>query len=511
MKLDDDNATVYKPSMSSRAFPFIGNPVRLPKPRSRGLSMVLDKGLGFRGAEDLVETGAEYIDIIKLGWGTSCLYTETALVRKLALYREAGIRTCTGGTLAEIAYDHTEFDEFLKESKRLGFTSVEVSNGIHPALTAEKKRELIRVAVGEGMHVFSEVGRKLVEEDRAISAKARIEEAKADLEAGASKVIFEARESGTVGVFRSDGSVNSEMACELFQSLDVDDIIWEAPRKDQQVWLVRQLGPHVNIGNIATSDVIPVETLRQGLRGDTMRDFRPGTRVAYLELGVGGALRARERGDLVVMIDALRASTTILQALDCGADSVIPVVSINDVSGDITAGERGGVQLPNADLSNSPHDMLGAALAGKHLVLSTTNGTECIRAAFSDTTRVFIGSVTNATAVAEYLHQEMERSGRNATLLVAGRNNQVANEDLIAATEILRRLSPITARGLLEPLYSKDVARDFMTSDSGMNLARLGASRDVLLCAEVDRFDFVAEFDGERVRKVVDGAPQAQR
>lgn len=481
------------------AFDFLLTVPRPAKPRSRGLTMVLDKGLGLHGAQDLVDTAAAHVDIIKLGWGTSGVMPEAILRQKIQIYRDAGVDVCPGGTFMEVAFDRDEVERFLDSARDLGFSCVEVSNGIHPDIDRESKTRLIQTAVAAGFRVFSEIGRKLPEEDRALTVEDRVEEAKADLAAGAERVILEARESGTVGIFKADGSVDTELACALFQDLSADNVIWEAPRKNQQVWLLRQLGHEVNIGNVATEDAISLETLRRGLRGDTVRDCRPGVPVVSLELGVGGALRAAKRGDIVVVVDALRASSSIIAALGAGAQSVRPVVSIESVSGAVTAGERGGRKLPNADYSNSPLELSSADLQAKELVLSTTNGTECIRAAFGEDNPVLVGSVVNATAVARRLHELREATGKDITLLSAGRNNQPAVEDLAACSLILERFGNAVIRGILDPIPTNNLFTLFVDSPSGQNLAELGAGADIIFCATADQYDFAAIYDGETI------------
>jgi 2-phosphosulfolactate phosphatase len=472
---------------------------RPAKPRKLGMTMVIDKSLGLNAAADLVASAAAHIDLIKLGWGTSCVTSLDVLKEKIALYRSHGIRVLPGGTLFEIAFDRGKVDEYLAETKALGFDAIEVSNGIHPHLDTDKKHELIRRANTAGFYTLSEVGKKLPEEDHLLSSGDRVREARADLAAGAHKVVMESRESGTVGIFTETGKIDSRMAYDIFQQIDPDDIIWEAPRKEQQVWLLQQLGPHVNFGNIATNDVISLETLRLGLRGDTMREHRRNSTVVYLELGIGGSLRAQRRGDIIVMVDAIRASTTILQAFASGVSRIKPVTGADELVGDVTAGERGGEKLPNADYGNSPTELAAVDLSGRELVLSSTNGTECIRTSKGENSRVFIGSITNATAIARKVSQVAEETGKNITLLAAGRNNLPAIEDRIGVTEILKRIESPTQRGILAPHYSEDFERDFLTSDSGVNLSKLGFTVDVVHCSRPDIYDITPEYDGNYI------------
>jgi 2-phosphosulfolactate phosphatase len=483
---------------SSATFPSIELPGRPARPRHSGLTMVLDKSLGLHAASDLVATAATAIDIVKLGWGSALLYPEAILRQKIALYTAAGIQVCTGGTLAEIAHDRGRYQEMLAEAAALGFTAIEISNGVNSEIDRRQKGAMIAAAVAQGLVAYSEVGRKFPEEDRLLTYRDRVNEVRDDLAAGAGKVVMEARESGTVGIFNADGKVNSELAHELFQYIDPNDIIWEAPRKEQQIWLMRQLGPEVNIGNIAPDEALSVESLRLGVRADTFRDHRRAATTVYLELGVGGALRARRRGDLVVVVDALRASATIIQALQEGAREVVPVVSADELEGEVTIGERGGNRLPNADYGNSPHELIGKPLAGRQVVLSSTNGAECICTA-SDGNPVLIGTMLNATAVAGAALRIANAEGRNITLLAAGRNNLPAVEDRIAVTEILKQIPNPIVRGILEPCYSSHPERDFLASDSGINLVTLGYAQDVIYCAALNRTQLVPIYDGNRI------------
>jgi phosphosulfolactate synthase len=242
-------------------------PPRDPKPRNRGITHVIDKGLGLRQVQDLLETCAEFIDILKLGWGTG--YVTANLTDKLATYKAAGISVCFGGTLLEVALAQGKLDGFRRMLDRLGIGHVEVSTGVID-LPLDEKCEIIRT-LARDFAVLSEVGSKDV--DAVVAPFRWVEEIQAELEAGAWKVIGEARESGTVGLFRATGEVRSGLIDELLASIDPDDLIFEAPRKPQQVWFIQQLGSQVNLGNIAPEEVIPLETLRLGLRGDTLRLF----------------------------------------------------------------------------------------------------------------------------------------------------------------------------------------------------------------------------------------------
>ena len=486
---------------SSLAFPMVKIPSRQAKPRDTGQTMVIEKGLGPRAVEDLIEVAGFCIDIVKFGWGTARLIEERLLRRKIEMYRTAEIDVLLGGTFLEIAFDQGKVQEYLEYAKALGVSAIEVSNGIHPTMRAEDKRALIRAACGLGFRVLSEVGRKLPLEDDNLSVPQRIAEAKHDLDAGAEKIVFEARESGTVGIFEPSGEINKEMAYELFQGIDTNLTVWEAPRKPQQVWLLQNLGSNINLGNVAAEDALSLETLRLGLRGDTMRDHQKGAFTLYVDVGVGGALRAKTRGNIVVLVDALRASTTIVQALAQGA-TVRPVVGADECIGQLTAGERGGKKLPNTNFSNSPTEIAGERLEGKELVLTATNAMECLKAAGGSENVVVVGSVTNASAVARAVLDLVQRSGRNVTLLAAGRNNVPVIEDVIGVTEIAKRLHSYVLHGILELHYSENIEADFLNSESGKNLVELGYARDVLFCAQPDLFDLVPVYDGRLITRL---------
>ena len=206
---------------------------RSVKPRQSGLTMVLDKFMGSNGTADLIETAGEYVDVVKLGWGSSVLYPEAALVKKVGMLRVAGVHVCPGGTFLETAFEHGKVEVILDLAKEIGFDAIEISNGIHPDMTRDDKLRMIRLATERGFHTMSEVGKKLPQEDGAMTYQQRIQEVREDLAAGARKVIMEARETGTVGIFKADGKINSELAYELFKHVDPDSILWEAPQKEQ--------------------------------------------------------------------------------------------------------------------------------------------------------------------------------------------------------------------------------------------------------------------------------------
>lgn len=240
-------------------------PSRSPKPRRTGLTHVLDRGLSLRGVDDLVEVAGPSVDIVKLGWGTA-LATGN-LEPKLERLREHGIPAMLGGTLTELAISQGRVDGLIAWLRELRIDHVEVSDGT-VALDPGDKCELIGRLTGEGFTVLSEVGSK--DAATIMAPYVWVERIQAELEAGAWKVIAEARESGTAGIYRADGEVRMGLIDEIAHGVDVDRLLFEAPRKDQQVWFVRRFGPDVSLGNIAPDDVLSLETLRLGLRSDTM-------------------------------------------------------------------------------------------------------------------------------------------------------------------------------------------------------------------------------------------------
>lgn len=242
-------------------------PKRTQKPRDKGLTLVLDKGYSVRQAEDFIEVCSDYVDVIKLGWGTS--YVTQNLEQKLSVYRNAGIPVYLGGTLFEAYVLRDQLDEYVKLMKNYGIEYVEVSNGTI-WLSDEKKQDIIKRLSNE-FKVFSEVGSK--NPNDIIPPYKWVRIIKQELEAGAQKVICEARESGTVGVFRPNGEVRSGLIEEITDQIPAEQLIFEAPQKEQQVWFIRKFGSNVNLGNIRPAEVISVETLRLGLRSDTLLDF----------------------------------------------------------------------------------------------------------------------------------------------------------------------------------------------------------------------------------------------
>jgi phosphosulfolactate synthase len=238
-------------------------PDRSPKPREQGITHVLDRGLSVAEVEGLLEVAGEFVDLIKLGWGTA-LPTGN-LSDKLDCYRRHGIPVVLGGTLTELALAQDRLEQLIDWIRELGLQHVEVSDGTI-TMPHERKLELIE-RLSQEFVVLSEVGSK---DDTRIMAPYRwVELIEQELGAGAWKVIAEARESGNVGIFRHDGEVRMGLIDEIVHAVAPERILFEAPRKDQQVWFVRRFGANVNLGNIVPGDVLSLETIRLGLRSDT--------------------------------------------------------------------------------------------------------------------------------------------------------------------------------------------------------------------------------------------------
>ena len=236
--------------------------------RDGGLTHVLDKGLGPRGWEDVLETSGDFISIVKLGWGTA--YVTKNLERKLEVLKEKPV--VIGGTFFEVVYVRGKFDEYKQWLTGLGLTHVEISDGT-VEIPRERKLELI-ADFARDFTVLSEVGSKDAE---AVFAPYQwVEWIKAELEAGAWKVITEAREGGTAGIFDSSGGMRTDLISEIANVVGPANIVFEAPTKAAQAWFVKQFGPSVNLGNIPPDEVIPLETLRLGLRGDTLKEVLLG-------------------------------------------------------------------------------------------------------------------------------------------------------------------------------------------------------------------------------------------
>lgn len=242
-------------------------PERTVKPRQLGFTMAMDKGLSVRQAEDFMSITSTHVDIVKLGWATS--YVTPNLKDKIKVYADAGVPCYFGGTLFEAFIIRDQFDDYRKLLDTYKMSFAEVSDGSID-LDHDKKCEYIHKLKSQ-VTVLSEVGSK--DADKIIPPYRWIELMQKELEAGAWKVIGEAREGGNVGLFRGTGEVRSGLVQEILTKIPFEKIIWEAPQKAQQVWFIKLLGANVNLGNIAPEEVVPLETIRLGLRGDTFLHF----------------------------------------------------------------------------------------------------------------------------------------------------------------------------------------------------------------------------------------------
>ncbi len=257
---------------------FLHLPNRSAKPRSAGITHVLDKGSTLAATHELLRSVGDWIDIWKFGWGVA--YVDPQLIEKLSALRRAGVAACTGGTLLEIAWLQGRVEAFFDFASGAGFECVEVSNGATTLPLAEK-RELIVRARARGFTVLAEAGSK----DPAKSARAEewLDEMAGDLAAGATWLVAEGRESGTVGLYQSSGAIREPLLRALKASPLAARIIFEAPQRQQQAELLRSLGNEVNLGNIALDDVMGLETLRLGLRADTLGAFGVGQDLHRME------------------------------------------------------------------------------------------------------------------------------------------------------------------------------------------------------------------------------------
>ncbi|HXO07862.1 MAG TPA: phosphosulfolactate synthase [Solirubrobacteraceae bacterium] len=238
-------------------------PERTAKPRQQGITHVLDRGLSVADVDGLIEVAGDYIDLVKLGWGTAVATGN--LEAKLQRYRDHGVPVMFGGTLTELAMAQDRLDELVRWLHELEIAHIEVSDGTI-TIEHERKLELIE-RLSDEFTVLSEVGSK--DNTRIMAPFRWVEQIQTELEAGAWKVIAEARESGSVGIFRHDGEVRMGLIDEIVHAIEPDRILFEAPRKDQQVWFIRRFGPDVNLGNIVPEEVLSLETMRVGLRSDT--------------------------------------------------------------------------------------------------------------------------------------------------------------------------------------------------------------------------------------------------
>lgn len=242
-------------------------PSRSAKPRNTGFTMAMDKGLSLRETEDFVSVAGRYVDIVKLGWATS--YVTPQLSEKIQVYRTAGIPVYFGGTLFEIFLIRNQLADFERLLEKYQMEHVEISDGSMDISSEDKLKYISHFA--KNYTVLSEVGSK----DASIefSPEEWVSMMKQELDAGSWKVITEAREGGNVGVFKSSGEIRGSIFDEILKYVPNEKILWEAPKKEQQVFFIQNMGNEVNLGNIAPNEIIPLETLRLGLRGDTFHLF----------------------------------------------------------------------------------------------------------------------------------------------------------------------------------------------------------------------------------------------
>ncbi|RNM12214.1 phosphohydrolase [Nocardioides pocheonensis] len=242
---------------------FLDLPDRPEKPRAEGLTHVLDKGISLRALDALLEQAADYIDVLKLGWGIG--YVDKDLRSRALLCRQSSVSLCLGGTLMEVAAQRGRVAELAEWAQRAGVEALEVSNGLS-SMPVAVKQQLIR-GLSRDFTIFAETGAK----DGKVDVKPRdwVDEMEGDLAAGARYVIAEGRESGTVGLYRSDGSPRGELADAIAARIPLGQVIFETPVKAQQTWFIRRFGANVGLGNVGAEEALALETLRLGLRADT--------------------------------------------------------------------------------------------------------------------------------------------------------------------------------------------------------------------------------------------------
>ncbi len=243
---------------------------RSSKPRTTGLTMVIDKGIGMNQLKDLVQTSGEYIDIVKLTFGTSAFYERDFLTEKIKLLSAENIDVMPGGTFLEVALWKGAYEKYLRRARELGFSMIEISDGTID-MDLPTRKNTIRQALDMDFKVITEVGKKDPKEALPIALQHQL--IKEDLECGAFKVIIEAREAGKgVGIFDQAGKIKQDEVDNIIAGVEDDDLlVWEAPIKNQQQELIIRFGNNVNLGNVPAEEVLALEALRQGVRGDTLK------------------------------------------------------------------------------------------------------------------------------------------------------------------------------------------------------------------------------------------------
>ncbi len=249
---------------------FLPLPPRPAKPRTHGLTHVIDTGLAAADVDAFLSLASPYVDLVRLGFGTA--YITPALEAKLAVYARHGVPVMVGGTLTELAWLHGQVDELADWVAGLGIEHIEVSSGVVPVPEAEKVALVERLA--DRFIVYAEVGEK--DPDAILAPYRWVELIRGALDAGAALVVCEGRASGDAGVYRRDGEARTGLIDEIVHEVDPARLVFEAPRRHQQTWLIRRLGGEVNLGNVRAEDALALETLRLGLRADTLDVFHPG-------------------------------------------------------------------------------------------------------------------------------------------------------------------------------------------------------------------------------------------
>ncbi|MBA2766386.1 MAG: phosphosulfolactate synthase [Solirubrobacterales bacterium] len=249
---------------------FLPLPPRPAKPRDRGLTHVIDTGLAAADVDAFLSLASPFVDLVRLGFGTA--YVTPALEAKLAVYARHGVPVMVGGTLTELAWLHGQVDELADWVAGLGIEHIEVSSGVVPVPETEKVALVERLA--DRFTVYAEVGEK--DPDAILAPYRWVELIRGALEAGAALVVCEGRASGDAGVYRRDGEARTGLIDEIVHEIDPARLVFEAPRRHQQTWLIRRLGGEVNLGNVRPEDALALETLRLGLRADTLDVFHPG-------------------------------------------------------------------------------------------------------------------------------------------------------------------------------------------------------------------------------------------
>jgi len=244
-------------------------PERTSRERSSGITMVMDKGMSPKEAEYFIESSAPFTDLVKFGFGTALITRH--LKEKVSLYQSAGLKPYFGGTLFEMFFVRDQYDDFKRFMNECQLDTVEISDG---SIRMEHHEKLACIEdLAKDFRVLSEVGSKVRGVD--LPNEVWVSNMKTEMDAGAWKVIAEARESGTIGIYQSNGSANRELIDDIMKEISVNEVLWEAPNKSQQTMFIKLIGPNVNLGNIAPAEVVALEALRCGMRGDTFFDFLP--------------------------------------------------------------------------------------------------------------------------------------------------------------------------------------------------------------------------------------------